>query len=42
MGGWAPEAMLSPVEEPRDKYMDPMDELQCLVETISDYLAEKY
>ncbi|KAJ8392774.1 hypothetical protein AAFF_G00072580 [Aldrovandia affinis] len=41
MGGWAPEAMLSPVEEPIDEYVDPMDELQCLVETVSEYLAEK-
>ncbi|XP_034152756.1 uncharacterized protein unc13bb isoform X3 [Esox lucius] len=41
MGGWAPEAMLSPVEEPSDEYVDPMDELQCLVETVSEYLAEK-
>ncbi|XP_044029406.1 uncharacterized protein LOC122865274 isoform X6 [Siniperca chuatsi] len=40
-GGWAPEAMLSPVEEPSDEYVDPMDELQCLVETVSEYLAEK-
>ncbi|XP_055369501.1 uncharacterized protein LOC114866531 isoform X2 [Betta splendens] len=39
--GWAPEAMLSPVEEPSDEYVDPMDELQCLVETVSEYLAEK-
>uniref|UniRef100_A0A667YPF3 Unc-13 homolog B n=1 Tax=Myripristis murdjan TaxID=586833 RepID=A0A667YPF3_9TELE len=35
------EAMLSPVEEPSDEYVDPMDELQCLVETVSEYLAEK-
>lgn len=41
MGGWAREAMLSPVEEPSDEYVDPMDELQCLVETVLDYLAEK-
>ncbi|XP_039635128.1 uncharacterized protein LOC120545141 isoform X5 [Perca fluviatilis] len=41
LGGWAPEAMLSPVEEPSDEYVDPMDELQCLVETVSEYLAEK-
>ncbi|XP_028830778.1 uncharacterized protein unc13bb isoform X6 [Denticeps clupeoides] len=40
-GGWAPEAMLSPVEEPSDEYVDPIDELQCLVETVSEYLAEK-
>ncbi|XP_061733089.1 uncharacterized protein LOC133536514 isoform X9 [Nerophis ophidion] len=40
-GGWVPEAMLSPVEEPSDEYVDPMDELQCLVETVSEYLAEK-
>lgn len=41
IGGWVPEAMLSPVEEPSDEYVDPMDELQCLVETVSEYLAEK-
>ncbi|XP_030291720.1 uncharacterized protein unc13bb isoform X4 [Sparus aurata] len=41
IGGWATEAMLSPVEEPSDEYVDPMDELQCLVETVSEYLAEK-
>nr|XP_040053646.1 uncharacterized protein LOC120831873 isoform X1 [Gasterosteus aculeatus aculeatus] len=41
LGGWAPEPMLSPVEEPSDEYVDPMDELQCLVETVSEYLAEK-
>ncbi|XP_061887641.1 uncharacterized protein LOC133638745 isoform X9 [Entelurus aequoreus] len=40
-GAWVPEAMLSPVEEPSDEYVDPMDELQCLVETVSEYLAEK-
>ncbi|XP_042565259.1 uncharacterized protein unc13bb isoform X2 [Clupea harengus] len=41
LGGWVSEAMLSPVEEPSDEYVDPMDELQCLVETVSEYLAEK-
>ncbi|XP_062870768.1 protein unc-13 homolog B [Trichomycterus rosablanca] len=41
IGGWTPEVMLSPVEEPSDEYVDPMDELQCLVETVSEYLAEK-
>ncbi|XP_077099991.1 uncharacterized protein LOC143750688 [Siphateles boraxobius] len=41
IGGWAPEVMLSPVEEPSDEYVDPMGELQCLVETVSEYLAEK-
>uniref|UniRef100_A0A7N9AZB6 Unc-13 homolog B n=1 Tax=Mastacembelus armatus TaxID=205130 RepID=A0A7N9AZB6_9TELE len=41
IGGRAREAMLSPVEEPSDEYVDPMDELQCLVETVSEYLAEK-
>ncbi|XP_061655231.1 uncharacterized protein LOC133489935 isoform X7 [Phyllopteryx taeniolatus] len=40
-GGWVPEAILSPVEEPNEDYVDPMDELQCLVETVSEYLAEK-
>lgn len=41
LGGWAAEAMLSPVEEPSDEYVDTMDELQCLVESVSEYLAEK-
>ncbi|KAJ3605729.1 hypothetical protein NHX12_027773 [Muraenolepis orangiensis] len=41
LGGWTPEALLSPVEEPCDEFVDPMDELQCLVETVSEYLAEK-
>uniref|UniRef100_A0A8C9WM94 Unc-13 homolog B n=1 Tax=Scleropages formosus TaxID=113540 RepID=A0A8C9WM94_SCLFO len=41
IGGWVPETMLSPVEEPSDEYVDPMDELQCLVESVSEYLAEK-
>lgn len=41
IGGWTPEDMLSPVEEPSDEYVDPIDELQCLVETVSEYLAEK-
>lgn len=40
-GGWISDAMLSPVEEPSDEYLDTMDELQCLVETVSEYLAEK-
>ncbi|GAA6072039.1 uncharacterized protein LOC124393515, partial [Tachysurus ichikawai] len=40
-GGWTDEVMLSPVEEPSDEYVDPIDELQCLVETVSEYLAEK-
>lgn len=40
-GRWTPEVMLSPVEEPSDEYVDPIDELQCLVETVSEYLAEK-
>ncbi|MEQ2180776.1 hypothetical protein GOODEAATRI_004868, partial [Goodea atripinnis] len=40
-GGWVPEVILSPVEEPVEEYVDPMDELQCLVETVSEYLAEK-
>ncbi|KAM4720181.1 uncharacterized protein unc13bb isoform 4-T4 [Anableps anableps] len=40
-GGWVSEAILSPVEEPIDEYVDPMDELQCLVDTVSEYLAEK-
>ncbi|XP_072715518.1 uncharacterized protein [Ciconia boyciana] len=32
---------LSPVEEPSEEYIDTMDELQCLVESVSEYLAEK-
>lgn len=32
---------LSPVEEPIEEYIDTMDELQCLVESVSEYLAEK-
>nr|XP_008290346.1 PREDICTED: uncharacterized protein LOC103364853 [Stegastes partitus] len=31
-GGWVSEAMLSPVEEPSDEYVDPMDELQVALE----------
>lgn len=41
IGGWTPEVLLSPVEEPSDEFVDPMDELQCLVESVSEYLAEK-
>ncbi|XP_078812316.1 uncharacterized protein unc13bb isoform X5 [Oryzias latipes] len=41
IGGWFPDAMLSPVVEPSDEYLDTMDELQCLVETVSEYLVEK-
>ncbi|XP_017266083.1 uncharacterized protein LOC108232671 isoform X4 [Kryptolebias marmoratus] len=40
-GGWVSDVILSPVEEPSDEYVDTMDELQCLVETVSEYLAEK-
>lgn len=32
---------LSPVEEPSEEYIDTIDELQCLVESVSEYLAEK-
>ncbi|KAG8505970.1 Protein unc-13B, partial [Galemys pyrenaicus] len=31
----------SSMEEPKKDYIDTMDELQCLVETVSEYLAEK-
>uniref|UniRef100_A0A8D0XHZ7 Unc-13 homolog B n=1 Tax=Sus scrofa TaxID=9823 RepID=A0A8D0XHZ7_PIG len=31
----------SSTEEPKDNYIDTMDELQCLVESVSEYLAEK-
>ncbi|KAI5622630.1 hypothetical protein C0J50_17851 [Silurus asotus] len=41
IGGGTPEVMLSPVEEPVNEYVDPIDELQCLVESVSEYLAEK-
>ncbi|XP_071988876.1 protein unc-13 homolog B isoform X3 [Engystomops pustulosus] len=36
-----PNFKLSPVEEPVEEYVDTMDELQCLVESVSEYLAEK-
>lgn len=39
--GWVSDVILSPVEEPSDEYVDTMDELQCLVDTVSEYLAEK-
>ncbi|KAM6170077.1 uncharacterized protein ACDL77_018689 [Rhynchocyon petersi] len=35
------EKMTSSVEESKEQYIDAMDELQCLVETVSEYLAEK-
>ncbi|KAJ8794446.1 hypothetical protein J1605_018899 [Eschrichtius robustus] len=31
----------SSIEEPKEDYIDTMGELQCLVETVSEYLAEK-
>nr|XP_011746444.1 protein unc-13 homolog B isoform X1 [Macaca nemestrina] len=31
----------SSIEEPKEDHIDTMDELQCLVETVSEYLAEK-
>ncbi|XP_035877785.1 protein unc-13 homolog B isoform X17 [Phyllostomus discolor] len=31
----------SSIEDPKDHYIDTMDELQCFVETVSEYLAEK-
>ncbi|XP_064147837.1 protein unc-13 homolog B isoform X7 [Loxodonta africana] len=31
----------SSMEEPKEDFIDTMDELQCLVETVSEYLAEK-
>uniref|UniRef100_A0ACB8ENS9 Uncharacterized protein n=1 Tax=Sphaerodactylus townsendi TaxID=933632 RepID=A0ACB8ENS9_9SAUR len=40
-GHLKPDLTLSPVEEPTEEYVDAMDELQCLVETVSEYLAEK-
>ncbi|XP_063081844.1 protein unc-13 homolog B isoform X2 [Cavia porcellus] len=35
------ETTSSSIEEPKEDYVDTMDELQCLVETVSVYLAEK-
>ncbi|KAM6184268.1 protein unc-13 homolog B [Erethizon dorsatum] len=35
------ETTSSSIEEPKEDYIDTMDELQCLVETVSEYLAEK-
>ncbi|KAL8204129.1 UNVERIFIED_CONTAM: hypothetical protein K2H54_068278 [Gekko kuhli] len=40
-GHLKPDLALSPVEEPTEEYVDAMGELQCLVETVSEYLAEK-
>ncbi|XP_066112926.1 protein unc-13 homolog B isoform X2 [Saccopteryx bilineata] len=31
----------SSIEEPKEDYIDTMDEFQCFVETVSEYLAEK-
>eukprot|EP00064_Thunnus_orientalis_P015796 superscaffoldBa00003001_g15855 len=39
--GRGQDPMLSPVEEPSDEYVDAMDELQCLVHSVSEYLAVK-
>ncbi|KAM5331844.1 uncharacterized protein AAES06_012001 [Glossophaga mutica] len=42
LSGFPMEEMIpSSIEEPRDHYIDTMDELQCFVETVSEYLAEK-
>ncbi|KAB0368661.1 hypothetical protein FD755_019695 [Muntiacus reevesi] len=42
LSGYSPEEMTpSCVEEPKEGFVDTMDELQCLVETVSEYLAEK-
>lgn len=41
LGSLKQDLTLSPVEEPTEEYVDTMDELQCLVETVSEYLAEK-
>ncbi|XP_031789856.1 protein unc-13 homolog B isoform X1 [Piliocolobus tephrosceles] len=35
------EIIPSSIEEPKEDHIDTMDELQCLVETVSEYLAEK-
>ncbi|KAM9096346.1 uncharacterized protein LOC116420454 [Sarcophilus harrisii] len=40
-GGHMKVLVQSPMEEPQEEYVDTMDELQCLVETVSEYLAEK-
>ncbi|XP_068946014.1 uncharacterized protein [Petaurus breviceps papuanus] len=41
MGGHMQELVPSPTEESQEEYVDTMDELQYLVETVSEYLAEK-
>ncbi|XP_072462805.1 protein unc-13 homolog B isoform X5 [Notamacropus eugenii] len=41
MGGHMQELVPSPTEETQEEYVDTMDELQYLVETVSEYLAEK-
>ncbi|XP_036891945.1 protein unc-13 homolog B isoform X6 [Sturnira hondurensis] len=41
LSGFPMEEMTPSTEEPRDHYIDTMDELQCFVETVSEYLAEK-
>ncbi|XP_078010552.1 uncharacterized protein LOC144457145 [Phascolarctos cinereus] len=41
MEGHMQELVQSPTEEPQEAYVDTMDELQYLVETVSEYLAEK-
>ncbi|XP_053060933.1 protein unc-13 homolog B isoform X12 [Acinonyx jubatus] len=42
LSGCPMEEMTPPsLEEPKEDYVDTMDELQCLVETVSEYLAEK-
>lgn len=39
--GCGQDPMLSPLEEPSDEYIDPMDELKSLVHSVSEYLAVK-
>uniref|UniRef100_A0AAY4B5H9 Uncharacterized protein n=1 Tax=Denticeps clupeoides TaxID=299321 RepID=A0AAY4B5H9_9TELE len=41
VGLHGPDGVLSPVEEPSDEYVDTIDELQNLVDSVSEYLAEK-
>ncbi|KAM8802402.1 uncharacterized protein V5649_004827 [Rhynchonycteris naso] len=39
--GYPREEMSPSFEEPKEDYVDTMDEFQCFVETVSEYLAEK-
>ncbi|XP_053727920.1 uncharacterized protein LOC128763129 isoform X1 [Synchiropus splendidus] len=39
--GYGQEPILSSVKEPKEEYVDAMDELQCLIDSVSEYLAVK-